>query len=72
MKKKIVRLMLCTGVALALAGCGGKEPFTCGICQKEKTEKKHIIKVLGEEVEICKDCKKNYDDFQKELRDAFK
>lgn len=64
--KKMVRLIaLLMLLATLLCGCGGK--FTCDFCGEEKSGSKYSMDLMGEKIDICKDCKKGLD----ELSDLF-
>lgn len=61
MKKRLTKVLVLTGLLVlmttGLTGCGKK---VCDICGEEarcKTEE-----VLGEEVNICKDCQEDLED----------
>lgn len=64
MKKKMAALLLTVLTVVSLTACG--EPFTCDICQQEKTGKKYTETLFGEEITYCQDC---YDEV-KELVDG--
>lgn len=70
MKKKISVLLLTMAAVLSLTACGGK--FTCDGCGEEKSGKSYKATFLGEELTLCKDCKKEFDDAKKELQNMFK
>ncbi|MBE6673452.1 MAG: hypothetical protein E7599_08065 [Ruminococcaceae bacterium] len=57
MKKLICAILLVAALATLLAACGS-ETFTCDLCEKEKTGKKHTKEFMGEEVTYCDDCVK--------------
>lgn len=59
MKKKMLAALLAALMILSLAGCG---KFTCDLCGKEKSGKKHTETVLGQKVTICNDCYKDLED----------
>ncbi len=65
MKKKIMALLLTAATVISLTACG--KPFTCDLCNEEKTGKKYKETVYGEEIVYCQDC---YDDL-KQLLDMF-
>lgn len=69
MRKKITVLLLTVATVLSLTACG---KFTCDNCGEEKSGKSYKVKVASEEVTLCKDCKKEWDEFQKELKNMFK
>ena len=50
--KRVVVLLLALAMIFALAACGGKT--TCDVCGESK--KCDTIEVLGEKMNICKDC----------------
>ncbi|MBQ7047548.1 MAG: hypothetical protein IJN86_01220 [Clostridia bacterium] len=54
MKKIIGIISLIALVAALLISCGGS--FVCGMCEEEKSGKKHTEKIFGEELTICDDC----------------
>lgn len=59
MKKRLVKVLVLTGVVMMFAtGCGKKECSTCGEMAKCET-----VEFLGVEINICEDC-------QDELEDA--
>ena len=64
MKRLICVLMLVAIMATMLTACG---KFKCDVCGEEKTGKKYERELLGEEIDICKDCYKELE----ELADAF-
>lgn len=70
MKKKISVLLLTMAAVLSLSACGGK--FTCDGCGEEKSGKSYKATFLGEELTLCKDCKKEIDEAKKELQNMFK
>ena len=43
-------------ISVALCGCM-KKTFTCDLCMEEVKEVPNVATVMGEEFEICKDCK---------------
>ncbi len=51
--KKIIAVISLLILILSLSACG---KFTCNICQEEKSGQKHTQKILGNDVNICKDC----------------
>ena len=53
MKKLICIVLLVVVMATMLTACG---KFTCDFCGEEKTGKKYERELLGQEVDICKDC----------------
>lgn len=55
MKKIICALLVLVTLLTVFAACG-EETFTCHLCGKEKTSKKHTKEVLGQEVHYCDDC----------------
>lgn len=67
MKKRITKVLVLMSVmvlmATGLTGCGKKECDICGEEARCKTEE-----VLGEEINICKDCEEDLED----LADMFK
>ena len=65
MKKLICVALLIIAMASMLTACG---KFTCDICGKEKSGKKHTDELLGQEIVYCDDCHKGLSD----LADAFK
>lgn len=60
MKKKIIALLLTVTTVISLTACG--KPFTCDICQEEKTGKKYTETVLGEKVTYCQDCREDMEE----------
>lgn len=54
MKKIVGIISLIALVAMLLISCG--ETFVCGMCEEEKTGKKHTEEILGEKLDICDDC----------------
>ncbi len=66
MKRIFCSVVLLLATMLLLVGCG---KFTCDICEEEKSGKQYTEEVLGEEVVICKDCKAELDELEKELED---
>ena len=60
MKKKISLFMAVVMTAVTLAACGGGK-FTCDFCGETKVGKSYSVKVLGQTVTYCKDCKKSLD-----------
>ena len=64
MKKVIAILTLAVIIATVMAACG---KFTCDLCEKEKSGKKHKETYLGQDIVICDDC---YDDLE-DLAKAF-
>ena len=65
MKKMISVLVLVVALATMLTACG---KFDCGLCGEKKSGKKYQREILGQKVEICKDCNKGLE----ELSDALK
>ena len=65
MKKFICVALLIVAMASMLTACG---KFTCDICQKEKSGKKHTEELLGEEIVYCDDCYKSLEN----IADAFR
>ena len=65
MKKWMGLSLLAVVMVMMLTACG---KFECGMCNEEKSGKKHKTEVFGEEIVICDDC---YEDIQ-ELKDAFR
>lgn len=63
MKKVLVLISVMAVLTVGFTGCGKKVCDFCGEEAKCKTEE-----VLGEEVNICKDCQKDLED----LADMFK
>lgn len=70
MRKKVSVLLLTVAAVLSLTACGGK--FTCDNCKEEKSGKSYRVTIFGEEMTFCKDCKKEWDEVQKELKNMFK
>ena len=64
MKKKMLAALLAAFMVLSLAGCG---KFTCDLCGKEKSGKKHTEEVFGQKVTICNDCYKDLEDLADSL-----
>lgn len=56
MKKKVIALLLTVTTVISLTACG--KPFTCDLCNEEKTGKKYKETVLGVEITYCQDCYK--------------
>ena len=67
MKKMISVLMVVVAMAMVLTACG---KFTCDLCRKEKSGKKHETEILGQEIEICDDCYTTIDEGVSSLKDA--
>ena len=65
MKKMFSVILLVIVATMMLTACG---KFTCDACGEEKSGKKYKESVMGEEIEICKDCYKELE----ELADALK
>ena len=63
MKKLISVLLLVSVLATLLTACG---KFECDLCGEEKSGKKYERELLGESIDICKDC---YEELE-ELADA--
>lgn len=62
MKKKnarITTIMLTVLLAVILTSCGEKD-FVCGWCTRSVHEKPHEARILGQDVELCDDCYKEY------------
>ena len=53
--KRVVVLLLALAMILALAACGGKTK--CDVCGE--TKDCDTIEVLGEKMNICKDCQED-------------
>ena len=53
MKRLICVFLLVVMLASLLTACG---KFECDFCGEEKTGKKYERELLGQEVDICKDC----------------
>ena len=53
MKKLICVALLIIAMASMLTACG---KFTCDMCGKEKSGKKHTDELLGQEIVYCDDC----------------
>lgn len=70
MRKQISVLLLTVAAVLSLTACGGK--FTCDGCGEEKSGKSYKATIMGEELTLCKDCKKEWDAAKKELQNMFK
>ena len=65
MKRAICLLLLVLMTAAMLCAC---EPtFTCDICYEEKTGEQFQAPLLGRTVNMCAECKADYD----ELRELF-
>ena len=56
MKKTLIIIAAILVMALTLGACG---KFTCDVCGKEKSGKKHTQKLFGVKVTICDDCWKD-------------
>lgn len=69
MRKKVTVLLLTVATVLSLTACG---KFTCDNCGEEKSGTSYKVKILGEEMTFCKDCKKEWDEVQKELKNLLK
>ncbi len=68
--KRAIAVLLITVMSLTtLTACGGK--FTCDICGKEKSGKKYTSEILGQTVNVCKDCKKEMDEALEALGSLF-
>lgn len=64
MKKLICVLLLVSVMATLLTACG---KFTCDLCGEEKSGKKYEREVLGETIDICKDCYGELEDLAEAL-----
>lgn len=62
--KKFLSLVCVIGTLFALTACGS---FTCGICEQEKSGKKHEVEESGVSVTLCDDCYKEYQDALEEF-----
>ena len=60
MKRMICLVLLVVVAVTTLAACG---KFTCDMCGEEKSGKKYTREMLGVEIEICKDCQKELEEF---------
>lgn len=69
MKKKVTVLLLTVATVLSLTACG---KFTCDGCGKEKSGKSYKVTVLGQEMTVCKDCKKEVDEAKDALNQLIK
>ena len=58
MKKITKFVVLAMVLTTMLCGCM-KKTFTCSLCMDEVKEVPSKISVLGEEYEVCKDCKES-------------
>lgn len=62
-KRLVISLAVVTVLASAFVGCGKK--VTCEECGEKKTGKTYEI--MGEKVDLCNDCYKEYEDMIKAL-----
>lgn len=70
MKKRYSNILVLVSILTLLTiGLSGCSKATCYFCDKEA--KCSQINFIGERVDICSDCKKDYDSIPKELRDMF-
>lgn len=69
MKKKITALLLTVLTVVSLTACG--KPFTCDLCNQEKTGKKYTEKLFGEEITYCQDCYDSLKELSNGLQDLF-
>lgn len=54
--KKSVKVIIVAMVGVMLLGLTACGKFTCDICGKEKTGKRHERTILGTEIVVCNDC----------------
>lgn len=69
MKKKVTVLLLTVVTVFSLTACG---KFTCDFCGEEKSGSSYKATFLGVDMTVCKDCKKEIDEANKELKNMFK
>ena len=48
-------------ISMTLCGCM-KKTFTCGLCADEVKEVPNTVTVMGQEFDICKECKKSLEE----------
>ena len=68
MKKLICVLLVVVMMATLLTACG---KFKCDVCDEEKSGKKYTEEILGEEIEMCKDCHEKAEELEEGLEDLF-
>ena len=68
MKKLICVLLVVVMMATLLTACG---KFKCDVCGEEKSGKKYTEEILGEEIEMCKDCHEKAEELEEGLEDLF-
>lgn len=57
MLKRIIAIVLLCGLTMIMTACATK-PYTCDLCMKEQTSKKHTAEMLGDKVTVCDECYK--------------
>jgi len=67
MKKIVIALLLVVAMIATLAACS--EPFTCDLCDEEKTGEQHEVKILGETLVYCDDCYEEMEELEDNLED---
>ena len=61
MKKKLTAVLLLTLTVVSLTGCG---KYKCDICGDEKFGFGNKHEIFGQEVILCGDCEKNWNDIK--------
>lgn len=69
MKKKLTRVAVVGIMALMMTGFAGCKKVECDFCGEEKKCKTE--EMMGEEINICKDCEKDMEEIADEVKDLF-